>query len=861
MFALLPHRAMVGIVFFVVAFPMMAGGSDDRSTETAVHYPIRFVYVTAEISDGWDNVEDFDVSQVNRDRISARFDSENDAGDDGLKGLGFFWIADQILCKLWPVGSNSDDHSELYANLDYSGTPVKIEKCSLTTATNLMDYVEHIKPKNVIEVSSMGHHVSLAAAVSRAQNTFEDANTAAERAQEALESAEEMAAVRAWGALAAAIEAAERAQEALKSAEEVARDIAPKVLVEGVDIAAVNEALIAAIESAERAQQALIDATQPAEAENALVAAIETAHEAQQALERAKAVESAAAVARAAAQATVAEARVAAAAAVAEAQRAADAAVAEATKEAYEAKVSAIEAGADAAAAQAQVQAMIAAAFQPSEVVVSASELDPTLASTDHARLSLAGPDAIYISNILYDGVPYSALLRYRGGTSLTVEGVYGPRGKLIPDSVSLSQVELDFVAPATIAVSNVEVSGVGYSGTLGYAGGNQLRVIGIRQVTLPPTEAEAAHAAAAAAISQVEADAAAAVSKAQAAADAAGAEAMIANTRVGELETKIKELTEGIPLSIDPALLDLESARASIAGPNSVYISGIRYTGEDVSARVRFSQGTGTAEAVFASTSDLAEVLDMNAAEVELAGNALVMSNVGIRGRAHTLTLTFNDAGGVDLAAQDDGWAVRTGREFQRDTLITEGTYVVNGFTGGQPLAKEGAWSESAGSVVQTDSSASHAKFTIPASQSGSEMLFGVTARASEGKDKVGFGMHFLASDTPVSGNTWNYGRSYLIWATRDPFYDNDTTHLQLYESRDNNTMAWLASRSIEQSLSVPLTLEALYQSNGMMTLFVGGEEQLSLHVGTAISAGDRIALRSQGGPVEFIQVYIAAR
>ena len=44
-------------------------------------------------------------------------------------------------------------------------------------------------------------------------------------------------------------------------------------------------------------------------------------------------------------------------------------------------------------------------------------------------------------------------------------------------------------------------------------------------------------------------------------------------------------------------------------------------------------------------------------------------------------------------------------------------------------------------------------------------------------------------------------------------------------------------------------------------MTLLVGGEEQLSLNIGTEISAGDSIALRSLGGPVEFTQVYVAAR
>ena len=581
----------------------------------------------------------------------------------------------------------------------------------------------------------------------------------------------------------------------------------------------------------------------------------------------------AAEAAQAAAAAAIAEAEADAAAAVAQAEADADAAVsdAQAAADAAMADAEAVQAAADAAQAAADAAKAEAAAAQakvdelmaphPSEVMVSAAMLDPSRASVDQVQVSLAGEDAIYVSNIMYDGQPYSALLKYDGGTSATVEAVYGPAGKLIPDSVGLSQVELAFVAPASVEVTNVEVGGVGYAGTLEYAGGNQLRVTGIRQVTLPSTEAELAQADAEAA--RVERDAAMAdAESAKAAAEAAMADADAANAQVAELNAQVKKLTEGIPLvGINPGLLDLESARLTIAGPDSIYISGIQYAGKDVSTRIRYSQGTGTAEAVFESTSDLADVLNMHAAQIELAGDALVVSNVGIRGRAHTLTLTFNDEGGVDISARDDGWAVRTVGELRRDKLITEGTYLVNGFAGGKALPDEGAWSESGSSVVQTDSGASHAKYTIPASQSGSELLFGVTASAGEGSHKVGFGLHLLASDTPETGNTWNYGRSYLIWATRDPFYDTDATHLQFYESRDNNTLTWLASRLINQPLSAPLTLEALYQNNGVVTLLVGGEEQLSLNIGTAISAGDRIALRSLGGPVEFTQVYVAAR
>ena len=601
-----------------------------------------------------------------------------------------------------------------------------------------------------------------------------------------------------------------------------------------------------------------------------------------------------AAAAVSAAEAAASEAQAVADAAMADAgavQAAADAAMAEA--DAAVAAAGAAEAEAD--AAQAEVDAMMAAAYQPSALMVSADQLEGSLLSFDDARASLAGPDSIYVTSIRYDGQSYSALLKYEGGTTATVAGIYGPMGKLIPDSVGLSQTELAFMAPATLAISYVNVGGMGYSGELQHTGDGRLQVSGIRQVTLPPTAAEEAQAAADAAMAdaataraeadaaateamaaQAAADAAAAgamtaqakadaaladAATARAEADAAAADAMAARTTIGDLESAIERLTSGLRLGVDPSLLNLESARLTVAGPNSVYISGIEYAGRDVSARVRYENGTGTAEALFDSANNLiADLVDMDAAEIEVVDDALVMSNVGIDGRAHTLTLTFNAQGGIDVAAQDNGWAVRTVAELRRDKLIITGTYLVNGFAGGQALADEGSWSESGGSVIQTDSAASHAKYTIPASQSGSEMLFGVTASAS-GSDKVGFGLHFLASGTPASGNTWNYGRSYLIWVTQDPFYDTDATHLQFYESREDNTLTWLASRSIAQSLTSPLTMEALYQDSGMVTLLVGGEEQLSINIGSTIGAGDRVALRTLGGPVEFTQVYVAAR
>ena len=536
-----------------------------------------------------------------------------------------------------------------------------------------------------------------------------------------------------------------------------------------------------------------------------------------------------------------------------------------------------------AAAAEAEMDAMKMAMHQPSAVQVAFAQLDAGLADFGSAQVSLAGPDAIYVSNIMYGGQPYSALLKYAGGTSATVQYVFGPVGKLIPDSVDLSQTTVAFASPDSFTVANVSVGGAGYSGTLQYTGDGQLQVSGLSRVDLPATAEEllaetreeladtvAQLAAQKQQLDEANADAEAArlalaaANNALAAAnselDAANGALADAQDRAMALEVEMAAIIEGSSLpGLNAGLLDLESASLTAAGPNEVYISGIQYAGAPVSARIRYDAGTATATALFEGASLVTDSLQLDAAQAKLDEGTLVISNVGIEGRAHTLTLTRDADGQVMVAASDDGWDVRTRGELARDNLIRLANFVVNGFGGGQALAGEGSWTTRGGSVVQADADASHAKYAIPADQSASELLFGFSANAEGGK-KVGFGLHILASATPSSGNTWNYGKSYLLWVTQDPFYDSEDLHLQFYESADDNTLMWLASSRIPHSLSSMINVEALYRDTGMTTLLVNGEEQLTVNVGTGVTGGEAVALRTLGGPVEFTQVYVAA-
>ena len=318
----------------------------------------------------------------------------------------------------------------------------------------------------------------------------------------------------------------------------------------------------------------------------------------------------------------------------------------------------------------------------------------------------------------------------------------------------------------------------------------------------------------------------------------------------------------------LDLRMLNLDSALLSIAGPDSIYLKGIRLGAEEFSARLRYP--------------DLGMIpdLDLSTPALEVAArDALVVSNVGIGGAAYAITLRFGADGTVSVTRQAQGHKVRTAAELLRDELVgaADASRIVRGFGGGQALPHEGAWSRTApGTVSQTDREASHAKFALgPWERPMAATLYGVTANA-DGSIKAGFGLHILASGTPYSGNTWNFGRSYLVWATQEPaFFGTGDTQIQLYESQDDNRLVWRKSRSIDRPLASGVTLEALYDPDdcmemmgdapcfGSLTVLADGVEQFTVPVSAEVarSATDMIALRALGGPAEFTEVYVISR
>ena len=615
--------------------------------------------------------------------------------------------------------------------------------------------------------------------------------------------------------------------------------------------------------------------------------------------------------ARAAARLAAARAATAEAEADTDAARAAVAAAEERLAAVQAESAAAIaEARADLEGAHEEMDMMMAEAFRPSVVMISADRIDPRLLNLDAAEASLAGPESVYISSIRYAGDTYSALLRYRGGTTATVESIFGPTGRLIPDSVDLSQTELTLIEPDVLDVAFVGVGGSGYSGQLRYAGNNRLEVVGIRPVALPPTADElvasareqaadavaAARAAADAEVAAANADVAAANAQAAAAnadaaaanADAAAAKADAAAARADAdaARAKIEALKldlaplDGVTISgdLDMRQLNLDAATVSIAGPDSIYVSGIGYGAQDYAVRLRHESGyTGVAEKLYDTADGIMPALDLSAPAISaVARDTLVISNVGIGGEAYAVSFQARPDGMIVITPRSQGHRVRTAAELMRDELVAApaGSRVVNGFAAGAAQPGEGAWTVAGRRVSQTDPGATHAKFALrDVPQAGGATLYGVTAYA-DAAARSGLGVHFLASGTPRTANTWNYGNSYLVWITQEVgFYDTDHAHVQLYQSLDGNRLMWLNSTKVARSLDSEVTIEALYQPGdcppmaasgscaGSISVFVDGTEQFKVMATGAVSAraADTVALRALGGPVHFLDLYVA--
>ncbi len=357
---------------------------------------------------------------------------------------------------------------------------------------------------------------------------------------------------------------------------------------------------------------------------------------------------------------------------------------------------------------------------------------------------------------------------------------------------------------------------------------------------------------------------------------------------------------------AIDAKLLDLSSAKVSIAGPQSVYIRSIYYDGKELSVLLKYNGNNGATVygPYYGKDKLLQDYYNLGYAKLSVSGNnEILVSGIIIGDQAYSGILKWT--GGSTLVV-DSYWQskmpetkelkianlskklleIRDKYEKQisdlkgqiaklkssRATMAVSGAAaapavvkaakkpertVLSGFSGGKSLS--GKWSVSYNSAEQSNTGSKFAKYSIPLYQNQKLISYSFDGRISSSSGWVGYGLHFLASGEQT-GNGYGFGRSYLVWLTRDPIhFQNNKTYVELYESYNDVKMVPLARVRITQPITSTLTTKVLYdRSSGKITVSVNGSDVLSYTLDSPIWSGDKVALRSLGGHVRFSNLSI---
>ncbi|MCK5154031.1 MAG: choice-of-anchor J domain-containing protein, partial [Spirochaetales bacterium] len=156
------------------------------------------------------------------------------------------------------------------------------------------------------------------------------------------------------------------------------------------------------------------------------------------------------------------------------------------------------------------------------------------------------------------------------------------------------------------------------------------------------------------------------------------------------------------------------------------------------------------------------------------------------------------------------------------------------------------GAWDIGVNGLSQEDESQYFAKYVIPAPQDEANLIYSFSGKASTEGWK-GFGVHILASDSKTAEG-YGYGKSYLIWVTKDPEHTNsNSTFVQLYKSFSDSRMEQLVSKAIVGDIGDTVDVKVLVNHVlNTIVVFANGKPVFTFTDKNMIQSGNEIVIRA---------------
>jgi hypothetical protein len=343
----------------------------------------------------------------------------------------------------------------------------------------------------------------------------------------------------------------------------------------------------------------------------------------------------------------------------------------------------------------------------------------------------------------------------------------------------------------------------------------------------------------------------------------------------------------------VDVKDIDVSKAIVTLAGPDSIYVRNIYYSGVRMSVVLKYDGADGAI--VYGPYLDgdklLLDSYEMGEAKLRIQGDdTLLVSDLILGGTGFAGRLKYD---GVYSLKLDSYWETMPPKtkemriaELQNSVASSQATVadlrqklaaaeqvaaraaaapaavvmptrvVRSGFGGGASLL--GTWNVTASRAGQNDEALFFAKYSIPLSQTANRTLYSIAGNAT-GTGRIGYGLHFFASGERT-GRGYGFGSSYLIWLTRDRgYYGTNDTYVQIYQSFDDVRMIQLASTAVPTSIATSIKTDVLYDRNAKtITVMVNGNQVLSMPVFSPISRGDKVVLRTSGAPIQFTDLSV---
>ncbi len=424
-------------------------------------------------------------------------------------------------------------------------------------------------------------------------------------------------------------------------------------------------------------------------------------------------------------------------------------------------------------------------------------------------RISIAGPDKVFMRGIEFEGESYSALVQALDpeGNSWQITRLYLEKENLAPPAMILDLADVLPEENNILTLSGIIVNGNSYSASFKIDESGALRIVRpIEEAPMP-----------------------------EGFLDKLGSfKDLLTEAAEEKYETRITDLVE----KTEAQELRIEN----LTRENSEKSRQVEeLTAENREHKQAVEELSGQIAAAEAGTEEAGEGSDggTEAASAEEDGPA-------------EESVAIDDAP-ADTGTGDGAPAADDGRRINDFTFTKS---LLEGFARSVPQL--GFWEVTENEAIQIDENQYFAKLVLPIEQQTRPTLFTFKTR-SRGYGWVGTGLHIFATDKQrLKG--YGFGNSLLIWLTRDPeYYGTMDTRLQLYRSDDAVQMEMVLDAVIEEHISEYLDMAILYEpEEEYITISVNGIEKLRYKTWFSIDEGVEVALRTLGGGGEFKDLVI---